>query len=64
MSQVDEGMKTNSVLTISNVTGYDSNIVVCCSRFDTATDDSTVMSETALNVLGEIVSVWYRMLAP
>ena len=61
VSQIDEGMRTTSVLTISNVTGLDSNIVECFSQYqiDAATVDSMVTSTTELNVLGESVSECY-----
>ena len=55
VSLVDKGIKTTSILTIVNVTGYDSNIVECFSQYqiDAATVASMVMRDAALSVLGE-----------
>ena len=54
VSQVDEGMKTTSILSIANITGYDSNVIRCLSQHPT--DPATVvMQDAILSVLGETI---------
>ena len=52
VSQVDEGMKTTSTFTISNITGYDSNIVKCISKYQ-GNAVFTSVSVAVLSVLGK-----------
>lgn len=52
----DLGKKTTSTLTISNVTGFDSDVVECFSEFSVSASGAvtmTVRREATLGVLGE-----------
>ena len=55
LESVNLGMRTSSSLTISNVTGFDSDVVECFSEYfvNVAVMLSTVRSEATLCVLGE-----------